>query len=436
MALAVALVLGGAGLAWADPVTEGAPAGPSAPAPATSPAADPPGTGWTVTPVAGGSRLVWRPKRPVSMGGAAVVFFAGRHPLGTPRPAPDGSTFTLDVPAGVVADPATLRVIAAGRRLDATTPVPLVDTPIPVPPPLPAAAVDPGTPGPYETVTGDYELPAIPLPGFAVPVERQAVVVAPRGLTGARPLVLFLHGRHQVCFGGAEPAQTWPCPAGTLPIPSHRGYLAAQRLLASQGYLTVSIAANGINGQDLQAADGGAQARSSLVRTHLGQWADWAGAGRPGAPAVVRDAPPADLTQVLLVGHSRGGEGVNRAALDSIAAPPAERDGYRGAVRWRIRGTFLLAPTSFGQNPVADVPSVVVLPGCDGDVADLQGQSYVDLTRGVSRGEALHSAVYVVGANHHYFHSEWTPGLAKAPAEDDWPAADDPVCGAGGAQSQ
>jgi hypothetical protein len=258
----------------------------------------------------------------------------------------------------------------------------------------------------------------------------RGVVVAPVGARGARPLVLFLHGRHSICFGGDD-SQAWPCPPGTTPIPSHRGYLAAQRLLASQGYVTVSIAANGINGQDDAAEDGGAQARSSLVRLHLARWADWSGRGRAQAPPIVRAAPRADLSQVLLVGHSRGGEGVNRAAIDSLARPPAAADGYHGPVRWRIRGTLQIAPTIFGHNPVADVPSVVLLPGCDGDVYDLQGEVTVDGTRGVGRTAALHSAVFVVGANHNFFNTEWTPGQAVAPAWDDWFDEGDAVCGPG-----
>ena len=86
------------------------------------------------------------------------------------------------------------------------------------------------------------------------------------------PLVLFLHGRHSTCYGlEPEPFVTgdWPCPEGTLPIPSHLGYRYAAELLASQGYLTVSISANGINGQDGWVADGGAAARSALIRHHL-----------------------------------------------------------------------------------------------------------------------------------------------------------------------
>jgi hypothetical protein len=77
------------------------------------------------------------------------------------------------------------------------------------------------------------------------------------------------------------------------------------------------------------------------------------------------------------------------------------------------------------------VPSAVVLPGCDGDVYDLQGQISVDGTRGFGSGTALHSAAFVVGANHNYFNSEWTPGLAAAPAGDDWFDPKDKVCGKG-----
>lgn len=197
--------------------------------------------------------------------------------------------------------------------------------------------------------------------------------------------------------------------------------------------MTVSIDANGINAQDHLLEDGGAQARSSLVRRHLARWAAWS--GKPStAPGAVRAGSPADLSRVLLVGHSRGGEGVNRAALDSLHRAPADQDGYHGPVRWTIRGTVLIGPTIFAQNPAPDVPSATILPGCDGDVSDLQGQQYSDAVRGVGRGTALNSAIYMVGANHNYFNSEWTPGQAEAPAEDDFqpdPDRPDPLCDAG-----
>ncbi|MEV7813212.1 hypothetical protein AB0P05_21100 [Streptomyces flaveolus] len=386
--------------------------------------------GWRLAGGGPAPQLVWRSGRAVPMGDARVEFRSGGRLLGVPRPGADGRTFRLPLDGRRATRLHGLEVWSGGRRLDVPDAAGAASA-ARLPAALPANGVDPGKPGSYRTRTGEYSLKSVRLPGFSAPVEMRAVVVAPIGASGKRPLALFLHGRHYTCYKGQDITGDWPCKAGTKPVPSHRGYLRDQRLLASQGYMTVSISANGVNGQDFAAEDGGAQARSSLVRLHLARWADWAEHPR-SAPKVVREAPRADLSRVLLVGHSRGGEGVNRAALDSITPPPAEQDGYRGPVRWHIRGTVLIGPTVFGQNPVPDVPSMTILPGCDGDVSDLQGEVYVDGTRAVGNGTALHSAVYVIGANHNFFNSEWTPGRAAAPADDDFfddPQHHDPVCG-------
>nr|WP_059262501.1 hypothetical protein [Streptomyces corchorusii] len=386
--------------------------------------------GWRLDGAGSAPQLVWRSARSVPMGDARVEFRAGGRLLGVPRPGADGHTFRLPLDGRRATGLRGLEVWSGGRRLDAPDTAGAASA-ARSPAALPANGVDPGKPGAYRTRTGEYSLKSVRLPGFSAPVEMRAVVVAPVGASGKRPLALFLHGRHYTCYQGQDSTSDWPCKAGAKPVPSHRGYLRDQKLLASQGYLTVSVSANGVNAQDFAAEDGGAQARSSLVRLHLARWADWAEHPR-SAPKVVREAPRADLSRVLLVGHSRGGEGVNRAALDSLTPPPADQDGYHGPVRWHIRGTVLIAPTVFGQNPVPDVPSMTILPGCDGDVSDLQGEVYVDGTRAVGNGTALHSAVYVIGANHNFFNSEWTPGQSAAPAIDDFfddPQYHDPVCG-------
>ncbi|APY89756.1 hypothetical protein DCW30_16145 [Streptomyces alfalfae] len=404
---------------------------PAAPPPAsTAPPVDDLPEGWRLAGEGSGEELVWAADEPVPMGDARVEFYAGDRLLGRPTAARDRRSFRLPLNGDRIGPAEKLRVVAGGRRLDEAAPTAGSRAPRPAPPAAlpPANAVDPGKKGRYRTTSGEYTLTSVKLPGFPEPVEMRAAVTGPVNAPGKRPLALFLHGRHYTCYGAGDgQGGGWPCGSGTKPVPSHAGYQKAQKLLASQGYVTVSIAANGINGQDHLAEDGGAQARSSLVRLHLGRWADWA-KEPAGAPAAVRAVSPADLSRVLLVGHSRGGEGVNRAALDSLYAPLADQDGYHGPTRWKIRGNVLIGPTVFGQNPVPDVPSATILPGCDGDVSDLQGELYVDGTRRVSRGKALHSAVYMVGANHNFFNSEWTPGQAKAPADDDFGDDSDAVC--------
>ena len=114
-------------------------------------------------------------------------------------------------------------------------------------------------------------------------------------------------------------------------------------MLASQGYLTVSIAANGINGQDGLFMDGGAFARSQLLRHHLAQWAEWSRHG--GDPWGGRFHGRVNLDEVVLVGHSRGGEGVERAAIDTYAHDP-----------WTIRGLVLIGPTAFGRQVAPGIP--------------------------------------------------------------------------------
>ena len=76
------------------------------------------------------------------------------------------------------------------------------------------------------------------------------------------------------------------------------------------------------------------------------------------------------------------------------------------------------------------MPSATILPGCDGDQAELPSEMYLDASRGVSRGLALHSAVWIGGANHNYFNTEWTPGQAVSRAFDDY-IGHDPYCVSG-----
>lgn len=288
-------------------------------------------------------------------------------------------------------------------------------------------ADDPGAKGRYAVTRADYDLgdTAVRLPGLGgQAVEERAAVYLPKGATGPRPVVVFLHGRHQACYGGSEDQvdEGWPCSGGAKPVPSHLGYGQAAQALASQGYAVVSISADGINALDYQAEDGGAQARGELVLAHLDLLrAFTAGRGGvAGAPLKGR----LDLSDVGLMGHSRGGEGVVRAALLNAERP----DPYG------IRAVMPLAPVDFARQTVPGAAIAVVLPYCDGDVSDQQGQHFYDDTRYAAKDDVLRTSLLVMGANHNFFNSEWTPGVSQAPSNDDWGVDDDPVCGSSSPQ--
>ena len=337
-------------------------------------------------------------------------------PLGVPTVAEDGRTVEVAVVSAEPPSPESLDVVLSGEVLDEGTVAPSDAGPQrqweePV---RELLDVDPGERGDLPVTTSDYDRRGgLEIAGMRSPVEVVGHVVkpAPEAEDPSHPLVVFLHGRHNPCYNpeNGRMAWRWPCPGAQVPVPSHLGYDYVQQLLASQGYVTVSIAANGINAQDDAHPDGGASARSQLVQAHLDQWVRWSG-----------QRYEVDLDKVVLVGHSRGGEGVSRAALEIPLSAP-----------YTVAGQVLIGPTNFGRQTTPYVPTVTVLPSCDGDVIDLQGQIYTDVARGLADGDtSMKSSVMAVGANHNYFNTEWTPRLAAAPAIDDW-GGKGGVCGRG-----
>jgi len=358
-----------------------------------------------------GSRLMtWRPEKPIPVTDAFIEVHADERIVLVPTIAKDRKSLSVLVPERV-RDLSSLRVVAAGARIDrAETPKSTARVSEPVFAEataarlanLPASA-DPGVPGPYQTAESEYDEPAVKIPGLNHPVEMRAVVVAPVGATGPLPVAVFYHGNHATCYTpqADQPAAVWPCPQGALPIDSHRGYLEAQRLLASQGVITFSVSANGISGQVGEEPTFDAGPRSALLRAHLSKWSKGAAGFSSDAASTIGALEP-DLNRLLLIGHSRGGDAVNRFALDSATTP---------GLPWRVQGQLLIGPVLAQRNPTPGLPAVVLLPACDGDVLDLQGQQFADAARDVTTDNALRSVVLLEGANHNFFNTVWTPGI-------------------------
>ncbi len=378
------------------------------------------GKDWRVEPVAGGYRLTLNLATPAPMRNALPLIAVDGVPVGVAKQSPDRRSVTLVSPDPALLKAKDVKLVWSGdlgkdgtkpnksRAGGVTTDAEWLKAP--QGPPL---AVDPGAAGKYQVETAEYDLgdQAVFLPGLAQKSEVVGKVYTPKGAAGARPLVVFLHGRHSVCYGEATEEATvpWPCAKGEKPIPSYRGYDGPAEALASNGYEVVSISANAVNAFDGGVYDQGAQARAELVLEHLALWKKWSTTG--GGPFGKKFVGKIDLTNVGLMGHSRGGEGVARAAVLN-----ADRGGQYG-----IRAVLPLAPTDFARATVPGVAMSVLLPYCDGDVSDLEGQKFYDDTRYSVTGDAApRSTVTVMGANHNFFNTEWTPGQSEAPSDDDW----------------
>jgi hypothetical protein len=188
----------------------------------------------------------------------------------------------------------------------------------------------------------------------------------------------------------------------------------------------VSVSANGVNAVDNQVFDLGALARAELMQKHLDILNTFNTTG--GAPFGTKFVGKLDLTRVGTMGHSRGGEGVVRHYVlnNSLGAP------------YGIKAVFPLAPVDFNRFVVNNAALNVLLPYCDGDVSDLQGVHFYDDARyNVPGDQAPKHYELVMGANHNFYNTIWSPGSSPFPgAANDWLAFvpgghSDSHCGSG-----
>ena len=290
-----------------------------------------------------------------------------------------------------------------------------------------AQVPDPGTPGPLAVTREEYNFgdTAFQPSAFPGPVELRASIHYPTNLpAGPYPVILFLHGRHATCFiGGGGAFLQWPCSGNRQPIPSFAGYDYVSEVLASHGYVVVSVSANGVNAVDNSVFDLGASARAELLQKHLDILKTFNTTG--GAPFGTKFVGKLNLSQVGTMGHSRGGEGaVQHYVLnDSLGAP------------YGIKAVFPLAPTDFNRAAVNNAALNVLLPYCDGDVSDLQGVHFYDDARyNVAGDTGPKHYELVMGANHNFYNTVWSPSSSFPGALNDWLAFvpgghSDPQCG-------
>jgi hypothetical protein len=200
------------------------------------------------------------------------------------------------------------------------------------------------------------------------------------GGTGRLPIAVLVHGNHRVTR-------------------NLDGYAELQQELAEKGVISVSVDQNVAN----------------LFRSLIEMRAQMI----LGALDTLRalDADPTsrfhgrlDFDRVALMGHSRGGDAVVRAAQINRSRPAATKYG--------IKAVCSLAPTDFsatvppGPTPLtpADTPFYAVVYGAlDGDVAGYQGAESFAGTgfRHYDRATCDKAMVFLDHCNHNRFNSVW-----------------------------
>jgi dienelactone hydrolase len=288
-----------------------------------------------------------------------------------------------------------------------------------------ATAPDPAVAGAHTVTTVEYDagqtLVTDPSDGLTYPEELQGALYVPSG-AGPFPVVLLLHGRHDTCsyfvVETVGPPQTCPDTPATQNIRSYRGYAYLGTNLASHGYLVMSAGANAVNSFD-SVGDSGAEERSQVIARSLDLLAKWNTTNGPGAVGSLL-VGRVDLSRIGLMGHSRGGEGVDHFVGYNRRRTDGPR--YSG-----LQAVFALAPTDFAGEAPSGVHFATLLPLCDGDVFDLEGAAAYDRGRFADPNETHTRAQYTVtGANHNYFNTVWDL--------DDY-SGSDPACDAGNSGS-
>ncbi len=231
--------------------------------------------------------------------------------------------------------------------------------------------------------------------GFAPQaLPRNGRVWLPEG-DGPFPLVMILHGQHPI---GDD---------------SDPGYAYLGELLASRGFIAVSVDENFLNLSPLvdliilSGLEEEDDLRGWLLLEHLRLWRDWNLA--PDHPFYQK----IDLDNVALIGHSRGGEAVAVAAAFNTLPYYPDDASVSFDYGFGIRAVVGLAPVDGmykpgGRETTLEDTSYLVLHGAhDMDVFTFYGHRQYGRVRLGAGSDAFKAAVYIYGANHGQFNTVW-----------------------------
>ncbi|MDB4915303.1 MAG: hypothetical protein JWM95_2947 [Gemmatimonadetes bacterium] len=237
----------------------------------------------------------------------------------------------------------------------------------------PFASVQPDNVNDRKSYWG-FDMKAVPLNGR---------VWYPEG-PGPFPLVLVVHGNH-------NPEDY-----------SDPGYGYLGELLASRGFILVSVDENFING-----LSGENDGRAWLLLKHLEAWKKFNDS--TGSPLYHK----VDMDNIALMGHSRGGEAAPLAAtFNKLKFYPDDAKQKLG-FNFNIKSIVSIAPVDgqykpTGQfTPLENVNYLVIHGSHDGDVSTFHGLRQFERLKFTDGKPWFKSAFYMYRANHGQWNTVW-----------------------------
>jgi dienelactone hydrolase len=205
---------------------------------------------------------------------------------------------------------------------------------------------------------------------------------------GPFPLVLIVHGNHDMVEF------------------SDPGYEYLGQLLASRGFILASIDENFLNGW-IVGPEKEQAVRGWMLLEHLKIWREW------------NDTPgnifyhKVDVSNVALMGHSRGGEAVATAALFNTLSYYPEDANIRFDYHYPIKSLVAIAPADGQYKPAGEVRTIkdvsyfTIQGANDSDVSSFMGSRQWDHVHFSDDGKFFKAELYIYGANHGQFNTRW-----------------------------
>ena len=201
------------------------------------------------------------------------------------------------------------------------------------------------------------------------------------------PIILIIHGNH-----GMEDH-------------SDPGYTYLGELLASRGFITISVDENFVNGTwsgDFRGKE--MPVRGWLLLKHLEQWRLWS---NDNTHELYQKA---DLDNIILVGHSRGGEAAPIAAQFNKLSYFPDNAIEKFNFNFGIKGVIAIAPTDKRYDRRIELENINYLSiqgSYDSDEASFFGFRQYQRIKFNDSSFYFKAGLYVHGANHGQFNSTW-----------------------------